>query len=94
VELAQRTIGVETSAQYANEERALLRKRFRLAQDDLGALFAVMRTEELAPADHVARLAGELAEQHGLPVVRTCHTMGALLELHLRHRLELDLPVP
>ncbi len=89
VELAQRTIGRETAEQYANEERSLLRKRFKLAQDQLAQLFAVMREDPIAPPDHVAQLAGELARSHGLPALARCRSMGEVLELHIQHRLGL-----
>ena len=90
VELASTTIGLETAQQYANEERALLRKRYRLSQDQLDQLFAVMRGDTISTPEHVALLAAELALVHGLPGLRACATMGELLHQHLRARLELD----
>jgi hypothetical protein len=90
VELAQRTIGQETAGQYANEERSLLRKRYRLAEDQLDQLFAVMRADTISTPEHVARLASELAEHHRLPALLEATTMGDVLHLHLRHSLELD----
>ena len=90
MELASTTIGLETAQQYANEERALLRKRYRLSQDQLDQLFAVMRDDTISTPEHVALLSTELAEVHGLPELRACTTMGELLHRHLRARLELD----
>jgi len=90
VELASTTIGLETAQQYANEERSLLRKRYRLSHEQLEQLFVAMRTDTLSTPEHVARLAGELAEFHDRADLRRCTTMGDLLEHHLRARLELD----
>ncbi|MBL8003161.1 MAG: hypothetical protein JNL05_14510 [Flavobacteriales bacterium] len=90
VEMAQRTIGPETAAQYANEERANLRKRYRLSHEQLAQLFVVMRDDVISTPAHVAQLAGELADLHGLEALRSCTTMGQVLELHLHHVLELD----
>lgn len=78
--------------QYANEEQALLRRRYRIAQDQIDELFDVMRTEVLSSEGHVAQLASELAELHGDPGFRSLDTMGRVLHRHLSRRLELHVP--
>lgn len=90
VELASTTIGSETAQQYANEERALLRKRYRLSHDQLDHLFSVMRADTLSTPEHIAQLGKELSVYHGLDALRQCTSMGTLLELHVHARLELD----
>jgi hypothetical protein len=89
VRMAQEHISAETAEQYCNEERALLRKRYRLAEGQLRKLFAVMRTDAIAPTEHVRTLAEELADFHGKPSLRNATNMGVLLELHLAARLGL-----
>ena len=89
VQFAQRTISQETAHQYRIEERALLRKRLRLGEDQWSSLIEVMRNEEIAPAEHVAQLANELADLHAAPSLRKCTTMGAILEMHLTTLLDI-----
>jgi hypothetical protein len=88
VQFAQRAISQETAQQYRSEERALLRKRLKLSEEQLASLLGVMRTEELAPAEHVRQLASELAEFHGDPSLACCTTMGEVLNVHLHILLD------
>ena len=90
VRFAEQYISRENVDQYANEERALLRRRFRIVQDQIGELLEVMRDEELSTEAHVRQLAAELAGLHGDREMRDLRTMGRLLQRHLLHRLELD----
>lgn len=83
VQFAQRAISTETAEQYRNEERALLRKRQKLAKEQLDGLLAVMATDVLSTPEHLAELAAGLAEHHGDPLLRSCTSMGRLLQLHL-----------
>ncbi len=92
VRFAEQYISRENVDQYANEERALLRRRYRIAQDQIDELFDVMRTEVLSSEGHVAQLASELAELHGDPGFRSLDTMGRVLHRHLSRRLELHGP--
>ena len=90
VQFAQQHIGSESTDQYGNEERALLRKRYRLSQGQLDELFRVMRDDEVSPPDNTRQLARELAELHGAPALTRCTSMGAVLEQHLKLRLGLE----
>lgn len=90
VQFARMHIDHESSLQYSNEERALLRKRYRLSQGPLEELLGAMCTDELSPAGHVQRLARELADLHRVPTLATCTSMGELLGKHLKLRLGLD----
>jgi len=88
VALAQRVISAETAVQYRNEERALLRRRRKLAQEALDELLRVMGEDEIAPVENVRELAGELAAHHNDAGFKEQRSMGDLLALHLRHCLE------
>jgi hypothetical protein len=83
VRLAQRVISKETAEQYRNEERALLRKRQRLAKEQLDMLFSAMRADPLSSPENTAELAQDLADYHREPALARCRTMGELLEHHM-----------
>ncbi|HMC97978.1 MAG TPA: hypothetical protein VKG92_10000 [Flavobacteriales bacterium] len=83
VRLAQAVIGPETADQYRNEERSLLRRRYKLAQEAVEGLLAVMRDDPIAPPENLNLLAGELARHHSDGRMERCTSMGELLALHL-----------
>lgn len=83
VQLAQDAINAETAMQYRNEERSLLRRRWKLAQDNVEDLLRVMMDDAIAPNQHVEQLAVELADHHGDPGFLHARSMGALLHRHL-----------
>ncbi|MFN8352456.1 MAG: hypothetical protein U0U25_13400 [Flavobacteriales bacterium] len=83
VELCRRHIGAETAEQYAHEERSLLRKRYRLAEDQLRELLGVMKQDRISTDAHRAQLREELAAYHRRPEFNHCTTMGDILELQL-----------
>ncbi len=88
VRFAQQVISLETAKQYRNEERSLLRKRQKLAKQQLDHLLLVMSAEQLSTPELVAELASGLAEHHRDPGMRACTTMGAILTRHLEVLLE------
>jgi len=90
VQFARQHIDQESAVQYSNEERSLLRKRYRLSQDRLEELLAAMRCDVISTPGNVRRLARELAELHHIPSLAACASMGELLEKHLKLRLGLD----
>jgi hypothetical protein len=90
VTFAQRAIGRETAEQYGNEERALLRKRYRLSEDQIEQLLAVMAGDVISTEEHVQGLANDLAEYHGNADLKRCTSMGELLRAHIRTRLEMN----
>ncbi len=90
VQFAQEHIGSESTEQYGIEERALLRKRYRLSQAQLEELFNVMHTDTISTPEHVGMLAQELSQLHGDARMAMCDNMGAILELHLKLRLGLE----
>jgi hypothetical protein len=81
-ELNRRTI-----EQYVEEERSQMARRARVESTRLKALLGMMRREELAPRDHVMRLAKDLAKYHRTDVFRDCETMGELTATHITHML-------
>lgn len=84
VELGRQHISKETAEQYAQEERSLLRKRYRLAEDQIRELLDVMRTDRVSTDEHRAQLREELALYHHAPEFRTCTTMGDILNLQMK----------
>jgi hypothetical protein len=90
VQFARKYIDSDSALQYSNEERALLRKRYRLAQERLEELLWTMATDDLGPRSHVDQLARELSELHGKPALAHCRSMGELLGRHLKLRLGLE----
>lgn len=89
VRFAQKHLTPETADQYANEERAVLRKRYRLAHRQIEELLEVMSHDDLAPVEHIGQLALELAAHHKQAAFPAKHGMGGVLREHLRLHLGL-----
>lgn len=89
VQLARRHISPETAAQYAEEERSLLRKRYLLAADRVEELLEAMHGQDISLPEHVAMLREELADLHGVGGFRACHNMAQVLRMQLKVMLEL-----
>lgn len=88
VQLAQRSISIESVEQYRNEERALLRKRRKLAGDQFDELLSAMALDVLSTPENLAELANGLAAHHHDPAMRSCTSMGQLLAIHVEHALD------
>lgn len=88
VHLAQRVIGPETADQYRNEERSLLRRRYKLAQDALDELLLVMRDDDLSTPEYLHLLSEGLAAHHKDPALKESRSMGDLLARHLHACLD------
>ena len=78
-----------TIEQYVTEEHAQMTRRAKVESSRLKALLGVMRREELAPREHVRRLAADLAKFHKTDLFRDCKSMGELTAAHVSHMLEL-----
>lgn len=89
VQFAQRRMNLETAEQYMNEERALLRKRYHLSEDEIVPLLGAMKHDVISKPEHVDQLRSDLARFLGDPTIRECKNMGEILEKHIRIRLEL-----
>lgn len=85
--LALRSLNRETIAQYVAEEHAQMARRAKVESGRLKALLGVMRREELAPRDHVVKLAADLAKYHQDDIYRGCGSMGELTATHITHML-------
>ncbi len=78
----------ETVRQYQLEERTLIRRRVKSAQDRLRDILSVMADDDIAPPTHVEQLGRELCEHYGTPGFARCRSMGELVIEQLG-RLEL-----
>jgi hypothetical protein len=83
VRMAQEVISRETAEQYRNEERALLRKRYRHAEAQLEELLEVMEQDHLAPDENVLQLSQELEKIHGGRSLRLDRGMGGIMRAQL-----------
>ncbi len=88
VQLAQQVISRETAEQYRNEERALLRKRYKHAEEQLNDLLGTMIADRLSPTEHAEQLAEELQKIHGEEIFNGTRDMGSILRIHLERILE------
>jgi hypothetical protein len=87
--LAFDVLNRKTIDQYVAEERAQMTRRAKVESARLKALLGVMRRDELAPREHVAYLAADLAKYHHTDIFRDCRTMGELTATHVTHMLDL-----
>ncbi len=83
VEFCVRHIEAKTAYQYQREEQALIFRRTNVASLRLKSLLRVMRSEELAPREHVLQLREELSAHYKNDVFRKCETMGDLVRQSL-----------
>ncbi len=90
VNLAQQHLSPETAEQYGHEERSLLRKRYKLAEDQITQLLVVMKQDRISTDEHRAMLRSELGGHHRTNGFVSCTSMGEILELQLKCVLGLD----
>ena len=83
VQLAQRVIDAGTTEQYRQEERALLRRRYKLSEEVLCDLLEVMSADPISTDEQVAELAAGLAALHGTQRFIGARSMGELLRTQL-----------
>lgn len=69
----------ESVRQYQLEERSLIARRARGAKDRLSQLLHVMRSDTIAPAEHVEELRLDLARHHKHDGFKQCSSMGDLV---------------
>ncbi len=84
VELANKHLGPETAEQYAHEERSLLRKRYKLAEDQIRDLLDVMKRDRISTDEHRHTLREELGTYHMTKAFTDCTSMGDILEVQLK----------
>ncbi len=84
VELANKHLGPETAEQYAHEERSLLRKRYKLAEDQIRDLLDVMKRDRISTDEHLHTLREELGTYHMTKAFTDCTSMGDILDVQLK----------
>jgi len=87
--LAFEVLNRKTIDQYVAEEYAQMSRRAKVESTRLRALLGIMRREELAPHEHVVRLAAELDRIHHTTSFAQCSSMGELTAKHLSLMLEM-----
>jgi hypothetical protein len=85
IDLGQTCLSPESVRQYQIEERSLMAGRLRVEQTRIGDLMAAMRSDAIAPPEHVVQLRGALNRHYRTSSFDTCHTMGDIVW----HSLEL-----
>lgn len=83
VELCTARLNYQTMRQYQDEERTLVERRCQIAHQRLDRLWEAMCREEIAPAEHVARLREGLDQYHETTAFSGCETMGQLVRMNL-----------
>jgi hypothetical protein len=80
--------------QYVAEEHAQMTRRAKVESGRLRGLLGIMRREELAPREHVIKLAAELDRIHKSSLYRDCQTMGQLTALQVSTMLGIEPSTP
>jgi hypothetical protein len=83
VQLAQRVIGAETAEQYRNEERALLRRRYKHSERVVEELLAVLEKDHISTAEQALELGEDLGKLHGTRAFAGLTNMGQVLRAQL-----------
>lgn len=78
----------ETVDQYQTEERTLIRKRYLRDQDLVDELLWSMEKAPLSEPGKIRSLAADLKKFHRDDAFDHCHSMGAILRLHLSKMIE------
>jgi len=86
--LAFKVLNRKSIDQYVNEEHAQMARRAKVESTRLRALLGIMRREQIAPKEHVRRLALELDRMHGTKDFTDCSSMGELTAEHISLMLE------
>ena len=89
VKLAQKVMSIETAEQYQVEEQSLLRKRYKIAKKQVDELIHIMKKDRLSTDDFVDQLKQELSSFYGKDTFLSCQSMGDILELNIKYRLNL-----
>jgi len=81
--LAFEVLNRKSIDQYVNEEHAQMARRAKVESTRLRSLLGIMRREEIAPMEHVRRLALDLNRMHGTTDFSDCTSMGELTAEHI-----------
>ena len=86
-ELVRAHLNIPTIVQYRQEERSQTARRIQAESRRYAALLSTLHKTPVAPADHVARLAGELNAYHECRDFTGAASMADLLVRHLQRLL-------
>jgi hypothetical protein len=81
--LAFEVLNRKSIDQYVSEEHSQMARRAKVESTRLRALLGIMRRAEIAPMDHVHRLAKELNRMHDTQDFSDCQSMGELTAEHI-----------
>jgi hypothetical protein len=87
VKLVMKLLNAETIAQYEDEERTLIARRYLAEKPRLRSLFRSMRLNPAEPPDKVAQLKSELGAYHKTHIFDDCASMGEVVERHIEFTL-------
>lgn len=83
VELCTNLINYQTTRQYQDEERTLMKRRLKLAYNRIGSFWDAMCPDIISPEENVLRLREELNNYHDCSSFSQCETMGELVKRNL-----------
>jgi hypothetical protein len=81
--LAFEVLNRKSIDQYVSEEHSQMARRAKVESARLRALLGIMRRAEIAPMEHVHRLAKELNRMHDTQDFSDCQSMGELTAEHI-----------
>lgn len=85
-------LNLKSFDQYIAEEHAQTARRAKVESTRLRALLGVMSREDIAPREHVVRLAKELDRTHATSGFGDCQSMGELTAMHISLMLDIKPP--
>ncbi len=87
--LAFEVLNRKSIDQYVAEEHAQMARRAKVESTRLRALLGVMGREDIAPREHVVKLARELDRMHATSGFGDCKSMGELTAMHISMMLDI-----
>jgi len=86
--LAFQMLNRKSIDQYVAEEYSQMARRAKVESARLRALLGIMRREDLAPIEHLVRLARDLDRMHATHGFGDCKSMGELTAMHISLMLD------
>ena len=83
VKLAMECLTIESTKQYQQEERSLLRKRYLSSRYQIQELIKVMQKSPISTDAHIAELRNGLSRYYHLHKFNSCKSMGEILNVSL-----------
>ncbi len=91
VNLCSELINYETSLQYQQEERSLMKRRLYGVKDRIQNLKSCMIIDEISSIEKVRQLRNELAHMHAVEKFNECKSMGEITFLNLKVTLGVEI---